>query len=73
MRVLAMNCENCDYELVGFEEDYFLCPKCGNIIVKNCIKVKSKQLIRNYASEFQKKVRILTKISESVSLFPVRL
>jgi hypothetical protein len=70
MRVLAMNCENCDYELVDFEEDYFLCPKCGNIIVENSIKVKSKQLIINYASEFQKKVRILTKISESLSLFP---
>jgi len=70
MRVLAMNCENCDYELVDFEEDYFLCPKCGNIIVENSIKVKSKQLIINYASEFQKKVKILTKISESLSLFP---
>ena len=29
IRVLAMKCENCDYELIGFEEEYFLCPKCG--------------------------------------------
>ena len=68
IRVLAMKCENCDYELVGFEEEYFLCPKCGNIIVKNCIKVKSKQLIINYSSEFQKKIRLLKKVSLFFSL-----
>jgi len=63
-----MKCENCDYELVDFEEGYFLCPRCGNIIVENSIKVKSKQLIINYSSEFQKKIRILKKVSLFFSL-----
>ena len=64
IRVLAMKCgnEECNYELVGFEEEYFLCPKCGNIIVENAVKVKSTLLIKNYAYDFQKKIKKLTNI-----------
>ena len=70
IRVLAMKCgnEECNYELVGFEEEYFLCPKCGNIIVENAVKVKSTLLIKNYAYEFQKKIKKLTNISECIPI-----
>ena len=56
-----MNCgnEKCNYDLVDFEQENFICPKCQNIIKENLDKANNKAEIYASALLYRKKTRIL--------------
>lgn len=56
-----MNCgnEKCYYDLADFEQEYFICPKCQNLIKENVDKMNNKAEIYAEALLFKKKIKIL--------------